>query len=464
MAFLRSGNSTIFRVKDRVAKCNHLSVLVLAAVIQATLLPSAAFSGQVEFSSSMNPVGSGARATGMGGAFIAIADDATAASWNPAGLIHLERPEVSFVYSYFNRSHSYNSSTHPELTGKAHEIDLNDINYASIAYPFTLLERNMIVTVNYQRLYDMNKSVSTSFTETIPGGDFVNKKIGFRQQGYLGAISPAIAIQVTPELYFGATVNIFDDIFGTSHWGFHESGSGTGQLFGFPYRQSFQWTEKNTFSGLNANLGLLYTLNGKYSFGFVAKTPFTASVKKETLFTLEDELTIPLPGVPPVASQTNISTCETFSYDMPLSYGFGFAYRHSDSLSFALDIYRTQWSDFAITDSNGKKINPISGASLELGRPKDTTQVRMGAEYLYIGNRLVVPVRAGIFYDPEPGREKIDDFFGFSVGSGIAYDKLAFDFSYQYRWGNRVSSDISEPGINIDVTQHTVMTSLIYHF
>ena len=44
---------------------------------------------RVEIPSSPNPVGSGARALGMGGAFIAIADDATAASWNPGGLIQL---------------------------------------------------------------------------------------------------------------------------------------------------------------------------------------------------------------------------------------------------------------------------------------------------------------------------------------------------------------------------------------
>jgi hypothetical protein len=43
--------------------------------------------------------GSGARALGMGGAFLARADDATAASWNPAGLSYLRLPEVSLVYS-----------------------------------------------------------------------------------------------------------------------------------------------------------------------------------------------------------------------------------------------------------------------------------------------------------------------------------------------------------------------------
>src|SRR5207344_3431549 len=42
-------------------------------------------------------LGSGARAFGMGGAFLARADDATAASWNPAGLSYLRVPEVSLA-------------------------------------------------------------------------------------------------------------------------------------------------------------------------------------------------------------------------------------------------------------------------------------------------------------------------------------------------------------------------------
>ena len=50
----------------------------------------------IKISITPEPVGSGARALGQS-AFIAVADDATAASWNPAGLINLERPEASFV-------------------------------------------------------------------------------------------------------------------------------------------------------------------------------------------------------------------------------------------------------------------------------------------------------------------------------------------------------------------------------
>ncbi len=41
----------------------------------------------------------GARATGMGGAFVAVSDDATACYWNPAGLATLEGSTASFVHN-----------------------------------------------------------------------------------------------------------------------------------------------------------------------------------------------------------------------------------------------------------------------------------------------------------------------------------------------------------------------------
>ena len=53
---------------------------------------------QAQVGLSLNRAGSGARAAGMGDAFIAVSDDGTAASWNPAGLAQLRQPEFSFVY------------------------------------------------------------------------------------------------------------------------------------------------------------------------------------------------------------------------------------------------------------------------------------------------------------------------------------------------------------------------------
>lgn len=434
---------------------------LLLATVAFTASPTAVFGAQIEFSSTLNPVGSGARATGMGGAFIAVADDATAASWNPAGLINLEKPEMSIVYSYFKREQTYLSDTHPETDGTSQSMDANGINFASLAYPFTFLDHNMIVSLNYQRLYDMTKKSSLTVKSDL-GDGFSNRKtdLDFRQDGYLGAFSPAFAIQVTPQIYLGATLNIWDDFAGTCNWKSTLNRPATGRLGLLFFEETFNITSKYTFSGVNANIGILYSPTGKLTLGLVYKTPFEADLTKET----QSSASQSFPADPDMWSSLNTSYKEKLKMNMPASYGVGIAYRHSDNLSFAFDLYRTEWSDFYLTDSTGTKYNPITTLPLSAGKSKDTTQVRFGGEYLFIDDKLVIPVRGGVFYDPEPHGTELDDFYGFSLGSGVAYDKYIFDFSYQYRFGNGVGSDIPNSGVTSDITQHTAMLSLIYHF
>jgi hypothetical protein len=51
-----------------------------------------------KFAAEFLKVGVGARAMGMGGAFVALANDATASYWNPAGLAQLREAEFSLVH------------------------------------------------------------------------------------------------------------------------------------------------------------------------------------------------------------------------------------------------------------------------------------------------------------------------------------------------------------------------------
>src|SRR5881396_2478221 len=72
-------------------------VVALAAVVFSTDLAFAQAVQNVVLRNSFNPIGAGARGLGMGGAFIAVADDGTAASFNPAGLAQLRRTELAVV-------------------------------------------------------------------------------------------------------------------------------------------------------------------------------------------------------------------------------------------------------------------------------------------------------------------------------------------------------------------------------
>jgi long-subunit fatty acid transport protein len=149
---------------------------------------------------------------------------------------------------------------------------------------------------------------------------------------------------------------------------------------------------------------------------------------------------------------------------MPPSYGVGLSYRHSDAWLVAFDLYHTQWSRFSISDAKGNEINPLDGRLLSEGRLENTTQVRFGTEYLFIKDRYVIPVRAGLFYDPEPSKNKTDKFYGISFGSGYSTQKFSLDASYQYRFGNNTTGDIpSVEGSRADIKQHTAMLSLIWY-
>ena len=76
-----------------VARC--LALIVVSVAVH--LVPGTSVAQEappaLEFSFS-NP---GARSMALGGAFVALADDATAAFANPAGLVQLLRPEVSLI-------------------------------------------------------------------------------------------------------------------------------------------------------------------------------------------------------------------------------------------------------------------------------------------------------------------------------------------------------------------------------
>ena len=52
---------------------------------------------------SARPLYVGARALGMGNAFTAVADDATAGFWNPAGLIQWQGVKLFGVNKFYNR-------------------------------------------------------------------------------------------------------------------------------------------------------------------------------------------------------------------------------------------------------------------------------------------------------------------------------------------------------------------------
>lgn len=396
---------------------------------------------------------------GMGGAFIAVADDATAASWNPGGLIQLERPEMSIVYSYYARQESYSSESHPEAE-TSNSMDSGNLNYLSVAYPFAIKNTNFVFSLNYQHLYDFTKDIEFNYNFILSAGTLYDH-INFKQRGGLWTISPALAVQVTPRFSLGATFNIWENVFGDNSWESRYRSSPTGTLSGFPVIIQIRSVEKFDFSGYNAHFGFLWDMSEKFTLGGVYKTGFKAKIKRDSSF-FESQT---FPTFPAANTVSLTETLEYLRLRMPESYGVGLAVRFSDSFTLALDVYRTEWGKFVLIDSSGNETSPVTGMSKDQSKVKATHQVRVGAEYLLILEKTIIPIRAGIFYDPEPSRENPEDFYGFSMGTGFMWKNLVIDAAYQYRWGSGVGGDvIGVPNTSADINQHLALVSAIYHF
>jgi long-subunit fatty acid transport protein len=410
----------------------------------------------IEFASSPNPVGSGARALGMGGAFIAVADDATAASWNPGGLIQLELPEISFVGDTFHRIEDNIFGTNPEASGEQTVSQLG-MNYLSAAYPFELWKRNMAVSVSYQKRYDFARKWNFQILSEDKLTDF-----DYQREGNLSVLGFAYCIQVTPKFSFGLTLNIWDDKLTNNEWEEKviQQGSGVdnGESFIF---QAYNF-DRYSFRGINANLGFLWNVTSRLTVGAVFKTPFEADLTHKHSF----NASIRYPESPELGNDDLKPTIETDeTIEMPMSYGIGVAYSFSREFTASLDIYRTEWGDFIRTDSEGRETSLITGQAVRDSDIDPTHQVRLGAEYVFITPKYIIPLCMGTFYDPAPAEGSPDDFFGFSIGSGIGLKGFHFDIAYQYRFGRDIGPSIlKEWEFSQDVAEHTLYSSVVVHF
>ncbi len=445
--------------------------LILLLSVPLCLLSVTSVFGQitsaVQINSSPNLIGSGARAMGMGGAFISIADDATAASWNPAGLIQLERPEISFVFSYAHRRTHLHSAVHPEMRGM-NEVHRDDLNYFSIAVPVMMFDKNVVFSLNYQRLYDFYNSVSFDYMQMGQGSGITTLTDAYgryEQTGSLKALAPAFAIQLTPQLSVGMTFNFWSDNLGyDNEWELSSTWTRDVRNYsvnGLSVNHGYTaYNEKNkNFEGFNFNLGFLWRVNQVVTIGGVFKSPLKGDFDRETY---KFEKVVQPMGV---TNNDQRWTENSFEMEFPMSYGLGISFRLSDALTVAFDVYRTQWSDFWVKQKHGGSASPIVGLPRSQTTVHDTTQLRLGCEYLFILEKTIIPLRLGVFTDPQPSAKHPDDYFGVSIGTGIMIGNAVFDCAYVYRWGDDVGGEmLSGTNSYVDADQHMLYLSMIYHF
>jgi long-subunit fatty acid transport protein len=516
------------------------------------------------------PSGSGARALGLGGAFTAIADDATAASWNPAGLVHLETPEASIVYRASLNYEDHSSLTDSFLVGEDH-YDSHGINYFSLVYPFRLFDHNFVVSLNYQEAYDftqrfsadmsgvesssISKSSSQVFQNTqvdsvqteqldltvtsyitthtqsqlsqLLGSDMLTR-MDFKQQGTIDAISPAMAIRVTPYLSFGVAINVYGDALlggpgirsttraeyeGTSSSGGtmidertttatyeyegtkHTSASGSVPPSSSPISRTVgvydtfsdtdtsrfddefyvtgSYEERNAFDsveGINATLGGLWFATESLALACAVDLPWEADATQTKTITTH-ALTYGQAGGSLLHDERISETMrKDVTFEFPLYWSLGARWKWTECLRTALDVSQTLWSDFSFQASGESKLNPLDGTPHGENPVDDCWSVRLGTEYVWHRIWTEIPFRAGVYWDQRPAVGTPDNYWGFSLGSGIFFGegsgKIIIDAAYIYRRGEDVMGSLvpDRDDLRTDVEEHEFFLSAIRHF
>lgn len=437
-----------------VLSCRAFGLAVLVLLLAPSLSWAQVYQ-RVPFASSPNPVGSGGRALAWGGAFIAVSDDATAASWNPGGLVQLVTPEASVALSYHTRQEQMSFSGY-DAGSESRIVSTAQLNYASIVYPFNFRGYNMVASLNYQRLFDFDRDLEYSASGTHRDGYDFDETRTLEQKGALTTLTPALGIQITPAWSLGVAVNF---------WGLDPEGDGWEQQWQVSGSRQNPWVEvwsetreSYEVTGTNFVIGTHYKIQN-FTIGAVYKSSWEADVK----FKGVTEYANYFPLNPIANNHGKLKFEDDQKLVWPEAYGLGVAYRYSDNLSFALDAYTIRWSQFKLKTDEGD-LNLLAGNN-QTANVKDTWQVRAGFEYLWILPRYVVALRGGGLYDPEPLQDEINEFYGVTIGGGFVYDKFVVDAAFQYRWGNDLKGErIEGVEAKTDAQDYFAVVSLIYHF
>lgn len=430
-------------------------------------------------------LGSGARALGMGGAFLARADDATAASWNPAGLSYLRRTEASVVgvSNRFEQDVSrvvVRSNVTFRQTGRD-TLRATGADFASFAYPLRLRERLGAVQVAYQRVFSFSGDRSFEGFASFPG--VLPREIPFTTvaSGGFDTVSFAAGLQVHSRARIGVAINRW---FG----GFSQTVDRFPAEPPDPERPGQSIVARKITSdwqlrGTNANVGFIVTPIPELNIGVVYKSPLDGDL------TLYKERIDKDQGADPVTNfyPTDPLEAPNVRLRLPEVRGIGLAYSASNRLTISADVTETRWSRATIEDfftlRGGKDEPPdlysdrLPFPAIEAQRQADSRQIRAGLEWIWIpgsqSSSLLVPLRAGVFRDGQPVFQKVTDtvsgvtrdekvsFNGFTFGLGIDIDGKLIDFAY-VRESGRVSRDVD--GQDRDVRYQRFLASVIVRF
>ena len=444
--------------------------LIAAAVCTLMVLPLAAQNTDIESLSGLqfnfgNP---GARSLGMGGAFLGLADDASAAEANPAGLTILRKPEITIEgRNYLEKQVFTTSGTFPDLvrTGFSHYSQRVDATFASVVYPtkyFTFGAyyheplRNegtgQVVPVRNEFTGEIKTDVPNFFLPVDANGNATGGPITSAQCNALRQKDPFACLEYTV-LPFQSSVKIQERTLGVAvafNVGkFSFGATARSQRFN-ETAFTFRVTPTFDFSSISVQAtsdirnnndvakdktdltftgGFKWAPTDKFSMGgvykqgakFVAPT-FAANEATNFEFVKAADTTFHIPDV----------------------YGAGVSFRPIPVLTINADAVKIKYSNLV---DNFVSINANVRAIDKAYRASDALELHLGSEYFF-STKIPFAIRAGYWKDPEhtityqgplTNADEVAAAVLFpktksqnhiSVGAGLAWPRFQIDAAY----------------------------------
>lgn len=398
----------------------------------------------------------GARSLGLGGAFAAVADDATAAEANPAGQTILTRPEFSVHVrnaSYDARFFDPNEldSNVFGASGPGPLSAFNDsntkISFLSFVYPF----ERFVISGYYQNSGELRANSTITSVDSFFNDTYVAATSIDAEQEAFGLSG---AFRISDMFSIGASIK---------HSTFDIQYLTTSSVFGFrdldvqfpgggPYQDEIT-LGSNSYGDdhdVTWNAGLLINPNGKFSAGLVYKKGGSYKVTNR-LFARD--LT-DCAGAP-CDSDFSGSVTRPQKLELPDILSVGLAWRPSDTWLLSAQIDRIDYGKLPNGTPTGFLFGAFQGESADIDKLGKETSVHLGMEKTIIfdapvaGMRLL-SIRAGGFSDPDhdsyAALDTDDTHFTFGLGT-VFGESLQVDLGAE--WSDRVDA---------------VVMSAVYHF
>ncbi len=361
--------------------CGGSSLWVVHALTRSLLIIVITFevcwsqSGQLD----AEFAGAGARPLSMGGAFIGLADDSTAAEFNPAGIRILPRPEIAWQATRkFDKREEFllkTSSLDPVFTTDRNQWTTPSfISYVHPGEKYTWAI-SQITTIDFVHRFDD------------PKPDFLGRTFFNKTEATNNSFGLTFATDLKPRLHFGVTLrmNRFEFRNDTSDF------SSTGELT--------DWSP-------NINTGILWRATKNWSIGAVYKS--SQEVKGEIR-----------------NGRVNTKLPETF--------GVGVAFHPNDEIRIVADVDYINWSSFDGDTGDLFRRNDVTRYHLGgeyLLSVNDDRAIFIRSGYMREDSN------SSYYYGSSDFRRQAfpqkDDLDHLTAGFGIAREKYQIDFAVDH--------------------------------